>query len=87
MQIFMASGQPQFFSQADTLQHAAATVSGLFVGEGWHLTLGALFMIVVIFLPGGIMEGINRLGNLARRIFGRGSGPASGGAAPAGQEG
>ena len=33
-----------------------------FVGKGWHMTLGALFMIVVIFLPGGIMEGINRIG-------------------------
>ncbi len=32
-----------------------------FVGEGWHLTLGALFMVIVIFLPGGIMEGVNRL--------------------------
>ena len=35
--------------------------AGLFVGEGWQLTLGLLFMLVVIFLPGGIMEGINRL--------------------------
>ncbi len=33
-----------------------------FVGKGWHMTLGALFMIVVIFLPGGIMEGVNRIG-------------------------
>jgi ABC-type branched-subunit amino acid transport system permease subunit len=33
-----------------------------FVGEGWHLTLGALFMIIVIFLPGGIMEGMSRIG-------------------------
>lgn len=32
-----------------------------FVGKGWHLTLGALFMIVVIFLPGGIMEGLSRI--------------------------
>ncbi len=32
-----------------------------FVGEGWHLTLGVLFMVIVIFLPGGIMEGIDRL--------------------------
>lgn len=39
---------------------------GLFVGEGWALTLGLLFMGVVIFLPGGIMEGIMRLGRLKR---------------------
>jgi ABC-type branched-subunit amino acid transport system permease subunit len=54
----------------ETLQHAAATVSGLFVGEGWHLTLGALFMIIVIFLPGGLMEGVNRITSLVRRMIG-----------------
>ncbi len=32
-----------------------------FVGKGWHLTLGALFMLVVIFLPGGLMEGLTRI--------------------------
>ena len=36
-------------------------VHRLFVGEGWHLTLGALFMLIVIFLPGGLMEGIQRI--------------------------
>jgi len=49
------------------LQHAMVTVTGLFVGEGWHLTLGALFMVIVIFLPGGLMEGIARIGNVIRR--------------------
>ncbi len=39
----------------------------LFVGDGWHLTLGLLFMIVVIFLPGGMMEGINRTAKAVRR--------------------
>ncbi|WP_204114749.1 branched-chain amino acid ABC transporter permease [Shimia biformata] len=33
-----------------------------FVGKGWHLTLGILFMLVVIFLPGGLVEGGQRLG-------------------------
>ena len=32
-----------------------------FVGKGWSLTLGAVFMIIVIFLPGGLMEGANRI--------------------------
>lgn len=32
-----------------------------FVGDGWHLTLGLLFVVIVIFLPGGIMEGIRRI--------------------------
>ncbi|MGI9475950.1 MAG: branched-chain amino acid ABC transporter permease [Hyphomicrobiaceae bacterium] len=45
----------------DGLRHGVVEVFSLFVGEGWHLTLGLLFMIVVIFLPGGLMEGIMRL--------------------------
>ena len=49
------------------LQIAVVTVSGWFVGEGWHLTLGALFMVIVIFLPGGLMEGFNRIGNWIKR--------------------
>lgn len=48
----------------DWLAHGVATILGLFVGEGWHLTLGLVFMLIVIFLPGGIMEGINRLWRL-----------------------
>jgi ABC-type branched-subunit amino acid transport system permease subunit len=38
-----------------------------FIGKGWHLTLGILFMLVVIFLPGGLVEGGQRLG----KLFGR----------------
>lgn len=34
-----------------------------FVGEGWHLTLGLMFMVVVIFLPGGVTEGFQKLKN------------------------
>ncbi len=62
----------------ETLQHAAVAVSSLFVGEGWHLTLGALFMLIVIFLPGGLMEGFNRLRNgIAGRFGGGGGGNAT----------
>ena len=50
----------------DTLGSFIASVVSLFVGKGWHLTLGLLFMLVVIFLPGGIMEGIERI---KRRLF------------------
>ncbi|MEM9210793.1 MAG: branched-chain amino acid ABC transporter permease, partial [Pseudomonadota bacterium] len=32
-----------------------------FVGKGWHLTLGVMFMAVVIFLPGGLVEGGQRI--------------------------
>ncbi|MDG1170899.1 MAG: branched-chain amino acid ABC transporter permease, partial [Sulfitobacter sp.] len=38
-----------------------------FVGKGWHLTLGLLFMLVVIFLPGGLVEGGQRIAKLFRR--------------------
>ena len=38
-----------------------------FIGKGWHLTLGIIFMLVVIFLPGGLMEGGQRLTNLFKR--------------------
>ena len=48
----------------ETMQHIMVQVSSLFVGEGWHLTLGALFMLIVIFLPGGLMEGMRRIRNL-----------------------
>ncbi len=50
----------------DTLGAFIASVVSLFVGKGWHLTLGLLFMLVVIFLPGGIMEGVERI---KRRLF------------------
>jgi len=33
-----------------------------FIGKGWHLTLGILFMLVVIYLPGGLVEGGQRIG-------------------------
>ncbi len=36
-----------------------------FVGKGWHLTLGLMFMAIVIFLPGGLVEGGQRI---ARRL-------------------
>lgn len=50
------------------LQSFMVTVVNPFVGEGWHLTLGAVFMIVVIFLPGGVMQGLRNVG----RLFGLG---------------
>ena len=38
-----------------------------FIGKGWHLTLGIVFMLVVIFLPGGLVEGGQRIAGLFRR--------------------
>ncbi len=40
------------------LEDSLVAISSLFVGEGWHLTLGLLFMFVVAFLPGGVLEGL-----------------------------
>jgi len=67
----------------EMLQHAAVSVAGLFVGEGWHLTLGAMFMLIVIFLPGGLMEGANRLWNRVRTWGGGGKATPQPGATPA----
>ena len=44
-----------------------------FVGKGWSLTLGAVFMIIVIFLPGGLMEGANRINKRFGKKLKRGS--------------
>ena len=42
-------------------------IVSLFVGEGWHMTLGLMFMVIVIFLPGGLMEGFRRIVALVTR--------------------
>ncbi len=44
------------------LDNIFVTIISPFVGNGWHLTLGALFMIIVIFLPGGLVDGARRIG-------------------------
>ncbi|KKB13122.1 ABC transporter permease [Devosia geojensis] len=51
----------------DGVEDVVVTVTSKFVGEGWHLTLGLVFVLIVVFLPGGIMEGVRRLFNWARR--------------------
>lgn len=45
----------------DGIQDVVVSVVGLFVGEGWHLTLGLLFMVIVIYLPGGLVEGAQKI--------------------------
>lgn len=57
----------------DNIREIAVTISGKFVGEGWHLTLGLVFVLIVVFLPGGIMEGVRRISNYITRH--RGSSP------------
>ena len=42
-------------------ENLLVAITAPFVGEGWHLTLGILFMIIIIFLPGGLMEGFQKI--------------------------
>ncbi|MDO6726484.1 branched-chain amino acid ABC transporter permease [Cognatishimia sp. 1_MG-2023] len=45
----------------DGIEDAVVFLIHPFIGKGWHLTLGILFMLVVIFLPGGLVEGGQRI--------------------------
>ena len=56
-----------FSFMPDGLEDMLIAVIHPFVGKGWHLTLGLLFMLVVIFLPGGLVEGGQRIGRVFRR--------------------
>ena len=51
----------------DGFEDIMVTLIHPFVGKGWHLTLGLLFMMVIIFLPGGLVEGGQRIGKLFNR--------------------
>jgi branched-chain amino acid transport system permease protein len=51
----------------DGLEDLVVAMIYPFIGKGWHLTLGIVFMLVVIFLPGGLVEGGQRLAGLFRR--------------------
>ena len=51
----------------DGVRETVVTIASKFVGEGWQLTLGLLFVLVVVFLPGGIMEGVRRLSLIGAR--------------------
>lgn len=58
----------QWFSfMPDGLEDFVVFVVHPFVGKGWSLTLGLMFMAVVIFLPGGLIEGGQKIGRLFRR--------------------
>lgn len=45
----------------DGVETAWVAIASKFVGEGWHLTQGLVFVLIVVFLPGGIMEGVKRI--------------------------
>ena len=56
-----------FYWLPDGLEDIVVAMIYPFIGKGWHLTLGLMFMAVVIFLPGGLVEGGQRLANALRR--------------------
>jgi ABC-type branched-subunit amino acid transport system permease subunit len=51
----------------DGLENFVVAIIYPFIGKGWHLTLGLMFMMVVIFLPGGLVEGGQRIAKLLKR--------------------
>ena len=58
----------QWFSfMPDGIEDFMVFIIHPFIGKGWHLTLGIIFMLVVIVLPGGLVEGGQRIA----RLFGR----------------
>ena len=59
--------QAWFSFLPDWLEGALVFIVYPFVGKGWHLTLGIVFMLVVVFLPGGLVEGFQRIGRRLRR--------------------
>ena len=61
-----------FSFMPEGVQNIVVSIVSPFVGDGWHLTLGLMFMLIVIFLPGGIMEGLRHLGSFVKHIFGFG---------------
>ncbi|MFC6688017.1 branched-chain amino acid ABC transporter permease [Jhaorihella thermophila] len=70
----------QWFSfMPDGMEDFMVFIVHPFIGKGWHLTLGILFMLVVIFLPGGLVEGGQRI---AAWLRGRGKKPAGGSGDP-----
>jgi len=70
---FMPDGMEDFF----------VAIFYPFIGKGWHLTLGLIFMLVVIFLPGGLMEGGERIRNLFKKKDKTDGGSAKAAPAPA----
>ncbi len=76
--------QAWFSFMPEGMQDLVVSIFYPFIGKGWHLTLGIIFMLVVIFLPGGLMEGGQRISNLFKKKSNTDSG--SGKSSPAAAE-
>jgi len=57
-----------FSVMPESIENFLVAIIHPFVGKGWHLTLGLTFMLIVIFLPGGLVDGATRIWN---KITGR----------------
>ena len=66
-----------FSALPDGLEELLVTLVYPFVGKGWHMTLGILFVLVVVFLPGGLVEGGQRITNWIRDKKAGGKTPTS----------
>ncbi|WP_108816130.1 branched-chain amino acid ABC transporter permease [Loktanella sp. Alg231-35] len=51
----------------DGLENFVVAIIHPFIGKGWHLTLGLVFMLVVIFLPGGLVQGGQKIAAMFQR--------------------
>lgn len=60
--------QGWFSALPDGVTDVLVAVVSPFLGSGWHISLGLIFMLVVIFLPGGLVEGASRIMNLITRL-------------------
>lgn len=67
----------------DAIEQPLVSFLSLFVGEGWNLTLGVIFVLLVIFMPGGIIEGLRRLWVILTRRRGGGTPVAASNPQPA----
>ena len=56
-----------FAFMPDGLETFFVTILHPFIGKGWHLTLGLIFMAVVIFLPGGLVQLGQKISGLRSR--------------------
>lgn len=61
----------------DGLSNIVINIIYPFIGKGWHLTLGIVFMLVVIFLPGGLVQGGQKIAGLFKSKKDKNSGSGS----------
>ena len=56
-----------FAFMPDGIEKVFIEITNLFVGKQWHITTGVIFMLVIIFLPGGMVDGGKKIAGLFRR--------------------